>query len=165
MSERICAVFWVGRSVILVVWQVEFASSGLLYLRGATWSLLLKLNWDSEHPNFYGSVSWFLIPKSDLTRGNVFGPKGVCVPLTSANSEGLTDLYHLGKRISKWFQSGTSRGLLVLHRGVGEGKKQKGAGREISWHWLLRWLCYVLTTGLGIWTFLPPGSKFTVFMM
>lgn len=127
VSERVCGHFLLAGRVC----NSCFLTSGILYLRGATWYLLLKLNWDSENPNFYGSVSWFLIPRSDLVLGNVFGPKGVCLHLTSASSKGLTNLCYLGKRMSKWFQSGTSRSPLALHGGVGEGKKQREAGRDL----------------------------------
>lgn len=139
-----------------------FLTSRILDLRDATWYLLLKLNLDSENPNFYGSVSWFLISRSHLVLGNVFGPKGVSVPLTSASSEGLTDFCHLGKRMSKWNLSRS----IGLARRCRRGKKAKRSEkRSLGTDFFLLWLCYVFTTGLEIWTCLPPGSEFTVFMV
>lgn len=63
--------------------KVTFASSELVYMRGAT-GPLLKPSWGSASTNFYCSVYLFLLPRSDLVLSNV----GVCVPLTSVSMRG-----------------------------------------------------------------------------
>lgn len=99
--------------------KVTFASSELVYMRGATWPLL-KPTWGSASSNCYCSVYWFLLPKSDLVLCDV----GDLYPPHLCQHEGLTALYCSGQRGSEW--PGGVRGC---------GKNRRGR------HWfLLPWV-------------------------
>lgn len=127
--------------------KVTFASSELVYMTGATWPLL-KPSWGSASSNFYCSVHWFLLPRSDLVLRDVGG----LYPLNLCQHGGLTALYCSGQRGSDGKE-------------MWEGVESKG---EASTDFFFsRWLCYVRTTGLGIWISPPlsTGSEFRVFMM